>query len=256
MSKTSVFKAICRFLLIVFSVIMIYWYFISAIVTVGSVLGTVFFMCTALCGIFSKPLFKLIRKVKSNKTGKIIFSIITVIFAAFILYVVTALGTMTYASMRTPPKNSTLIVLGCQVNGKKPSRMLRTRIEAAYDYLIKNPDTKCIVSGGKGANEGISEAQCMFNELTEKGISPDRIYMEEQSTNTEENIKFSKEIIKRENLNENLAIVTNEFHELRSSIIAHKQGCSSGAVSAKTPTYLLANFATREILALAAEIVF
>ena len=256
MSKTKkIIGIIFRILLVCFSLFMICWYIMSAIVTIGSVFGVIFFSCAALCGIFSKQLFMLIDKIKSYKIGKIIFRIITVLFSAAMIFVTVELGAMLYGACRTPDKNATLVVLGCQVNGTNPSQMLRIRLETAYNYLVANPDTKCVVSGGQGSNEGISEAQCMYNWLTEKGISADRIYMEDKSTNTDENIEFSKKIIEEENLNENLAIVTDGFHELRASIIAAKHGCSSGAVSAPTPFYLAANFTTREIFALAAEII-
>lgn len=255
MSKTK--KTICtifRIFLVCVSLFMIGWYIISAIVSIGSAFGIIFFTCTALCGIFSKQLFMLTDKIKSYKTGKIIFRVLTVLFSAAMLFVAIELGAMVYGACRTPAENSTLVVLGCQVNGTNPSKMLRIRLETAYDYLVENPDTKCIVSGGQGSNERISEAQCMYNWLTEKGISADRIYVEDKSTNTDENIEFSKQIIEKENLNKNLAIVTDGFHELRASIIAAKHGCSSGAVSAPTPFYLAANFTTRELFALAAEI--
>lgn len=253
--KKKITGTIFRILLVCVSLFMIGWYIISAIVSIGSMFGIVFFTCTALCGIFSKQFFKLIGKIKSYKTGKIIFRTVTVLFAAAMIFVAAELGAMVYGACRTPEENSTLVVLGCQVNGTNPSKMLRSRLQTAYDYLVENPDTKCIVSGGQGSNEGISEAQCMYNWLTEKGISPDRIYMEDKSANTDENIEFSKRIIEKENLNKNLAIVTDGFHELRASIIAAKHGCSSGAVPAPTPFYLAANFTTRELFALAAEII-
>ncbi|MDD6488840.1 MAG: YdcF family protein [Clostridia bacterium] len=252
--KKKIIGTIFRILLICVSFFMIGWYIISAIVTIGSISGIIFFTCTALSGIFSKQFFMLTDKIKSNKIGKIIFRVVTALFAAAMIFVAVELGAMVYGACRTPDENSTLVVLGCQVNGTNPSKMLRIRLETAYDYLVENPDTKCIVSGGKGSNERISEAQCMYNWLTAKGISADRIYMEDKSTNTDENIEFSKQIIEQENLNKSLAIVTDGFHEFRASIIALKHGCSSGAVSAPTPFYLAANFTTRELFAFAAEI--
>lgn len=253
--KKKIIGTIFRIFLVCVSLFMIGWYIISAIVSIGSVFGIMFFTCTSLCGIFSKQFFMLTDKIKSYKIGKIIFRTVTVLFVAAMLFVGVELGAMVYGACRTPDENSTLVVLGCQVNGTTPSKMLRIRLQTAYDYLVENPDTKCIVSGGQGSNERISEAQCMYNWLTEKGISADRIYIEDKSTNTDENIEFSKQIIEKENLNKNLAIVTDGFHEFRASIIAAKHGCSSGAVSAPTPFYLAANFTTRELFALAAEII-
>lgn len=232
------------------------WYLLSGIINIGSLVGILFFACLGLCCIFSKRFFEIVRKIRSSKVGKVIFGVLTTLFAAGILYVVIMLGAMTAFSMHTPEPDSTLVVLGCQVNGTNPSKMLRLRLETAYQYLTENPEVKCIVSGGKGSNEQISEAQCMYNWLVDKGISSNRIYMEDKSTNTRENIEFSEEIIKKEGLNENLAIVTDWYHEFRAAIISNKLGYSCGAVSAPTPFYLTSNFVTRELLALANEIVF
>ena len=81
-----------------------------------------------------------------------------------------------------------------------------------------------------------------------------RIYIENKSVNTNENIKFSAEIIKKNGLNEKMAIVTDGFHEMRAALIAKRMGYECGAVSAKTPTYLSANFTTREIIAVTAAL--
>ena len=114
-----------------------------------------------------------------------------------------------------------------------------------------------IVSGGKGSNEEISEAQCMYNYLTEKGIASDRIIMEDESTTTSENLEFSKKIIEEKGYNKDIAIVTDGFHEFRASMLAKKVGLNpTGSVSADTPLYLLATYHFRETIAIANEAVF
>ena len=84
-----------------------------------------------------------------------------------------------------------VVVLGAGVNGTRPSLPLQERIDAAYDYLVAYPDAVCIVSGGQGNGENITEAQCMYNELTAMGIETDRIWLEQRATNTRDNIRFS-----------------------------------------------------------------
>lgn len=257
MKKLKILHIILRVLIGIGSLGMIYWYIISRIVSFGSVVGTLFFSIVMLADIFFEKIIILIKKIKKKRIGKIAIEIFEILLAVFVLYVGAALGSMTYAANRTPKSDSTVVVLGCQVRGTEPSQMLRLRLEAAYDYLSKNPDTVCIVSGGQGDNELISEAQCMFNYLTnKKGISPDRIYMEDKSSNTRENLKFSQKIIRENGLNTNMAIVTDWYHEMRAAIIAQKLGYSCGAVPAETPKYLTANFVTREIFAIANEVVF
>ena len=85
------------------------------------------------------------------------------------------------------PGGEVLIVLGTTVNGREPSPLLKQRLDAALDYLNTYPEANCIVTGGKGDAENLSEAQCMYNYLTAAGIEPGRITMEDRSTSTVEN---------------------------------------------------------------------
>lgn len=165
-------------------------------------------------------------------------------------------GFIVNASRNAPTKESTVIVLGCRVVGTQPSVMLKSRLDAAYEYLVENPDAPVIVAGGQGDDEEISEAQCMFNYLVEKGIEPERIYMEDQSTSTRENIAFAKAIIEEEGLYESVAIATSDYHELRASLVADSEGLESSAISAKTQWNLLPKNYIRELVGVLLEVVF
>ncbi len=90
--------------------------------------------------------------------------------------------------------------------------------------------------------------------LVEKGIDPDRIYTEEKSVNTHENIAFAKEVIEEEGLIEDIVIITDGFHQYRASLIAEKQGIESYSVSCETRNDLVPTYWVREWLALAKEI--
>ena len=131
-----------------------------------------------------------------------------------------------------------LIVLGAQVRSSGPSIVLRYRLDKAYEYLEKNPATKCIVSGGKGDNEPEAEGDAMKRYLVEKGIKADRIIVENASVNTVENIKNSSEYLDKEN--NKVGIVTNNFHVFRGVSIANKVGFTHvrGIVATSNPFYL------------------
>ena len=145
-----------------------------------------------------------------------------------------------------------LIVLGCAVNGDTPSQMLSYRIEAAYTYLKKNPDTQCIVSGGKGQGDRISEAQCMFEQLTARGIAADRIWLEEQATSTKETMIYAKALLQEKTggIPERIGVLSSEYHLFRAQKIAADQGLTVSTVPATTkrPGLLVSN-SIREILA-------
>ena len=114
-----------------------------------------------------------------------------------------------------------LVVLGAQMRENGPSKALRLRLDTAYDYLLENPDTIVIVSGGRGSNEPVSEAQGMYDYLVGRGIAPERIRMEDRSRNTVENLRFSKAFMEE---GASVGIVTNNFHVYRAERLAAGQG--------------------------------
>jgi uncharacterized SAM-binding protein YcdF (DUF218 family) len=148
-----------------------------------------------------------------------------------------------------------LIVLGAQVRGTTVTKSLKKRLDTAADYLSENPDTMVIVSGGQGTGEDISEAEAMYRYLILKGIADERILQEDQSTNTEENIRYSKKLMEDENTS--VAIVTNGFHIFRSVSIAKKQGLSQAqGLAAPSDQILTLNYYVREVVGVLKDFVF
>lgn len=93
--------------------------------------------------------------------------------------------------MRKHPNLEYIIVLGAHVEGTRLTKALLERTRRALQYMEENPETKAVLSGGKGDGESITEAQAMCNYLVEHGIDRERLILEEKSTNTTENLKFS-----------------------------------------------------------------
>lgn len=115
-----------------------------------------------------------------------------------------------------------IIVLGAQMKENGPSRVLKMRLDTAYDYLVENTDTYVIVSGAQGSDEPVSEAQGMYDYLVEKGIAGERIIREDKSRDTNQNINFSSDFLDKEK--NSVGIVTNNFHIFRAAHIAKKSG--------------------------------
>lgn len=224
---------------------------------IANLLGVFIAICGFLITCAWGKFKQLWRKISKNKLGKYALKVLTALVIIGFSYVAVISVFIISAANQVPKDNSTVIVLGCKVNGKSPSLMLRKRLEASVEYLNENKSAICIVSGGQGSNEGISEAECMYNYLTENGISSERIILEDKSTTTSENMEFSKRIIEEKGLSKDIAIATDGFHEFRASILARKAGLNpTGAVSADTPLYLLGTYHFRETIAIANELIF
>ena len=188
-----------------------------------------------------------VAQMWQHTAGKVVLSVVCAVAAALVVLFAVVSGLMLRAAHNHPIEDATLVVLGAALRGDQPSRLLRGRLDAAAAYLQEHPKAVCVVSGGQGPDEICTEASVMKRYLLEKGIAPDRIYMEEQSTSTFENVKFSKEIIEKNQLNSNIAMVTQEFHQYRAQQFAKKAGFAEvGAVTAHTPLHLLASYWIRD----------
>lgn len=170
--------------------------------------------------------------------------VLAVLFAVVSVMMATAVS-------RAVPDNATLVVLGAGLRGERPSRTLRERLEVAYDYLSEHPDAVCIVTGGQGPDEPISEAEAMRRYLVDKGIDESRIYMEDRSTSTDENFEFSRRVAEQHGLSLSAAVVTQEFHQYRAQLLAKKHGFATvGAVSAHTKWDLFPSYWIRDFVGL------
>ena len=187
-------------------------------------------------------------------------SLAALVFTACVAAFGAVSGMMLKASLTAVPSDYasyTVVVLGCKAHGDQPSWMLGDRLKKAYSALSENPNVKCVVTGGKGDDEQFTEAYVMKKYLVEKGISPERIYVEELSGSTEENLLYTKSLIKLNGLSENIVIVTDRFHELRARIWAEKSGFKniySGCC--ETRSYLVTGYWFREMFGLARLYVF
>ena len=138
-----------------------------------------------------------------------------------------------------------IVVLGARVNGTVPSGSLRNRIRVGAEYLRDNPQTIAVLSGAQGSGEEISEARCMYDNMVAAGIDPARLILEEQSTDTAENLRNSRALIPE---GASAGLVTNNFHIFRALALARNQGWTDvrGIPVATTmlslPHYLMREF--------------
>lgn len=144
------------------------------------------------------------------------------------------------------------IVLGAGIVRKEPSFTLARRLDLAVEYLNSHPKGKVVVAGGHSEGQLASEAQVMKWYLESQGIDSKRIMMEDQSTNTFENIKKSIEIIQfQEGIEaDKIVIITSDYHLFRAQLIGRRVGVDPYGMKATSPSNLYWYYAARETVAL------
>ena len=148
-----------------------------------------------------------------------------------------------------------ILILGCGFRKDGTlTPLLRARVDKALDFwrMQKQKTGKAafiIPSGGQGRNEPMPEAEAMSNYIAGTDIPMEYVLLEDQSVNTFENMKFSKEVIDRRNpdsLNAKVCYVTTNYHVLRSGILANKVKLAAEGLGAKTKWWFWPNAYVRE----------
>lgn len=140
------------------------------------------------------------------------------------------------------------------INGEKISRLLQQRVDKAIVVYRKDPSpTKFIPSGGKGSDENISEAEAMKRYLLEQGIPESDIILEDKSTTTLENLKFSKNIIDSREGRKYTALVTSNYHVYRALRYCRKVGLRCKGIGSQVAFYYWPSALIREFIAVHTE---
>lgn len=150
-----------------------------------------------------------------------------------------------------------ILIHGCMIrkDGTLP-KLLQSRADRALEFakMQKEATGKDIIfvpSGGKGSDEIISEAEAIRRYLKEKGVADEQILLEDRSKNTEENLKFSAELIRKESKvsDPKIAFSTTNYHVFRAGLLASDMGLQLEGIGSHTKSYFWINAFVREFIA-------
>ncbi|MET7363743.1 YdcF family protein [Streptomyces sp. NPDC005562] len=170
------------------------------------------------------------------------------LFLSFVVYA------FLYGRMRIRRKADFVVVLGSGLMGgsKVPpllaSRLLRA--QEVHTLLSRRGSAPVLIaSGGQGPDEELPESHAMADFLTERGFPADLIEREDQSTTTEENLRFSKAIMEKTDPGYRCVVVTNNYHAFRAALTARRVGVRGQVVGSTTAAYFWPNATIREFAA-------
>ncbi len=122
----------------------------------------------------------------------------TILATGLVVFVIVEILVFTGVAREDPKGLDYVIVLGAKVQKEGISKSLKMRLDKAIQYSEENPDTIFVLSGGKGKDEPVAEAQAMYDYLVYNGVPEEKLLMELQSTSTVENIAYSRLIIEQD----------------------------------------------------------
>ena len=222
----------------------------------GAILGFL-----AIIGLFgSQTIYFIITKLLINTEKQIIKYALDICINATLSYLYTLIIATLYCNIRAATHipaydKDFIIILGSKI--KKDGTLtplLKGRVDKAIEFGQKQYETTkkkiiYIPSGGKGNDEIISEAEAIKKYLMEKGIKEKQIIIEDKSTTTNENMRFSKNKIDEINKEAKISFSTTNYHVFRSGVIANNQGIECEGMGSKTKWYFYTNALIREFIA-------
>ena len=156
-------------------------------------------------------------------------------------------------SKKPLPQVAAIIVLGSGTVDGEPTPTLAARLDTAAAIISAQPQAVVVTSGGIGFGRTRSEADIMATYLYEThGVSLKQIVQEGESTSTEENLMNSQALLDKQgvSLSAPIAIVTSDFHTIRTAAIARHQGYKQPITRASpTPLSIRYNAWFREYFA-------
>lgn len=180
-----------------------------------------------------------------------------VLFYLFVNFVVFLASTLLYQFYYPKYNQDYLIVLGAGLmNGETVTPLLAKRVDRAIQfYLAQRTKTghplKLVMSGGQGPDEKVPEAVAMKQYACEQGILESDVLLEANSTTTYENMRFSKELIENQGIeNPRVLFVSNNYHIFRAGMFAHQAKLPAEGIGCKTAFYYLPNATLREFAAI------
>ena len=137
-----------------------------------------------------------------------------------------------YTNLADMPKTKVAIIFGAGINGNKPSRYLKDRLDAGIALYKNNKVDKILLSGDNGRDEH-DELTVMKLYCYENGVDTNKIYIDYAGFDSYSTMYRAKHIFKVDTA----ILVSQKYHLNRCVYIGDKLGVKSYGYSANRGVY-------------------
>lgn len=189
-------------------------------------------LCLLLIGMFFSLCTIAYPSSMSGKIQRTFWGVLRIFLWLFIVCEIAMSSFMVGSIILRPSvaKDKTVVILGCRTIDGKPSNMLEARLNSAYNYLQHSPNSNVVVTGYVSTGDDVTQAKVMRDWLLEKGISDERIFLEEKAIDTDTNIKNTLNVILNNGLSKDIAVATDAYHMPRALLYSKKYGLNDASV--------------------------
>ena len=194
---------------------------------------------------------------RTQYTALDLFTITTMLLSGYVSFLLVSYVSyaFVYGRITALRRADFVVVLGSGlIGGDRVPPLLASRLDRGqhvYQALAarRAASPTLIVSGGRGADEQLSEAEAMARYLIERGVPAACVTREDQSRTTEENLTFSKAIMERSRPRYRCIVVTSNYHVFRAAVTARRLGVNGQVTGARTAGYYWPSATLREFIA-------
>ncbi|ONI84933.1 hypothetical protein ALI22I_31210 [Saccharothrix sp. ALI-22-I] len=179
--------------------------------------------------------------------------LIVAAYVAF-LFVSLLLYSIVYGSIGRRTGFDAVVVLGAGLIGDRVPPLLAGRLDRGLHLYRREVGAGraplMVVSGGQGPDEKVSEAAAMRDYLLRREVPDEVIVLEDRATTTEENLRYSANLLAERGWTGRAVAVTNNFHVFRAAVLARRLRLRMQIIGAPTAWYFLPSAFLREFAAL------
>ncbi|WP_367127244.1 YdcF family protein [Saccharothrix sp. HUAS TT1] len=194
-------------------------------------------------------------------TGPVVDAVIgsLLVVAAYVafLFVSLLLYSIVYGSVGRRTGFDAVVVLGAGLSGDRVPPLLAARLDRGLSVhrreVAAGRTPLIVVSGGQGADEAVSEAAAMRDYLLRRGVPDELIVPEDRAATTEQNLRYSANLLAERGWTGRAVAVTNNYHVFRAAVLARRLRLRMQIIGAPTAWYFLPSAFLREFAALLAQ---
>lgn len=191
---------------------------------------------------------------------EILFNVFSAVYLYYECMIIgTIISMLIVISWKPAYDQDFIIILGCSLMPDgTPTPLLKGRIDRALQFyreqLAETGKAPVFIpSGGQGSDEANSESQAMKTYLLAQGISEEHIIMEDRSSDTHENMLYSKQIIDSIDPDAKVIYATTNYHVFRSGLKARRVKLKATGIGSRTKWYYWPNATVREFVGILTE---
>ena len=159
---------------------------------------------------------------------KLPLKIAGLVLGAVVLYVTFTFAQVWWASRQhSSATASAIVVMGAAQWNGKPSPVLKDRLDHAAALFRAGRAGEIIVTGGKQPGDRVTQGITGYDYLVSSGIPAARVKLENQGTNSYQELSAAANIMRGQHLKPTVLLVSDPYHSFRITQIASELGLTA-----------------------------